>query len=108
MDIWVRSKDKRGITKVNDIYIREQKYDKVINHIGHTAVCYLLIATKYDNIEFILGAFANKEDALQVINEFQDHVCRLEQEYLLIVALAGSFKKCPHYEVFQIPEDKHV
>lgn len=24
------------------------------------------------------------------------------------VALAGSFKRCPHYDIFQIPEDKHV
>ena len=107
MNIWVRSQDKRAITKVDDIYIKEKHYDKVINHIGHTALCYLLIGTKYDNAEFILGAFNNKEDALQVIDEFQDYIIETENKFLYYCTAAHP-QPIPSYDIFQIPEDKHV
>lgn len=101
MDIWVRSQDKESICKVSGLTFSDE-CDNVAPKYG-----YFLIGTS-EFCTYPLGFFKNKEDALQVINEFQDHVCRLKQEYLLIVALAGSFKRCPHYDIFQIPEDKHV
>lgn len=107
MDIWVRSQDKRAITKVNDIFIEEKKYDRVIDHNIHTALCYLLISIKHDKNKFILGAFDNKEDALQVINEFQDHVVETENKFLYYCASAHP-QPMPSYDIFQIPEDKYV
>lgn len=101
MDIWVRSQDKESICKVSGLTFSDE-CDNVTPKYG-----YFLIGTS-EFCTYPLGFFKNKEDALQVINEFQDHVCKLEQEYLFIVALAGSFKRCPHYDIFQIPEDKHV
>ncbi len=109
MDIWVRSQDKKILCKVESLIVQPHYVKQWISQNKQVDVCseYELVAFS-GNETHRLGYFQKEEDGLQVINDFQQHVSRLEQEYLHIVALAGSFACCPHYNIFQIPKDKHV
>lgn len=97
MDIWVRSQDKELICTVNALKLYAD-WD-----INKSAIF------GYDTMHngYCLGSFKNKETALQVIDDFQEHVIETQRGFLF--NCARSCEATPvNYEVFQIPEDKDV
>ena len=60
MELWVRSQDKEGIYKVDEIYIDERDY-------GNDDISYYL---RENGV--LLGRYATKERALEVLDEIQN------------------------------------
>lgn len=69
MDLWVRSQDKERLIKVSNVqYTYYRKGDLYSDVRGKH-----YIGTYYDNLE-ILGEYATKERALEVLNEIQRYI----------------------------------
>lgn len=97
MNIWVRSQDKELICMISNLKLDT---DWSLNE------CKIF---GYDTMHngYRLGSFKNKETALQVIDDFQEHVIETQREFLFNCARSCATTPV-NYEVFQIPEDKDV
>ena len=65
MELWIRSQDKESLTKVSNISLKEIR-KPYTNEFG-----YYGIGTYYDNLQ-VLGKYATKERALEVLDEIQN------------------------------------
>lgn len=74
MNLWVRSQDKERLVKVNNVQYTYRKGDLYSDVRGKH-----YIGTYYDNLE-ILGEYATKERALEVLDEI--HKCIIDKEVL--------------------------
>lgn len=97
MDIWVRGQNRKGIAKIDGMFIKKRCYDRVVNNFGITEVClcYDLIGTNHNNPKITLGTFDSESKARKVLGKFAKH----------IVDMRSSIA---NYEIFTIPEDKNV
>lgn len=68
MELWVRSQDKERLIKVSNVQYTYRKGDLYSDVRGKHC-----IGTYYDNLE-ILGEYATKERALEVLNEIQNYI----------------------------------
>jgi len=74
MNLWIRSQDKESLTKVSNVqytYVKGDLYTDVRgrHHIG----------TYYDNLK-ILGTYETKERALEVLDEIQSILVRINND----------------------------
>ncbi len=67
MELWIRSQNKIGITKVNNIQIEEHGYSFIRSY-------------DYDGSSTKLGIYKTKERALEVLDEIQS---KLKQQYIV-------------------------
>lgn len=95
MDIWVRGQNGKGITKIDGMFIKKRHYDKVINNLEFSEICYDLIGTNYNNTQITLGTFDSKTNARKVLGKFAKHIVDMR-------------RPIASYEIFTIPEDKDV
>lgn len=86
MELWIRSQDKERLIKVSNVQYTYRKGDLYSDVRGKH-----YIGTYYDNLE-ILGEYATKERAIEVLDEIQD---------LLQNAYIGN----AHRIVYQMPEN---
>lgn len=101
MDIWVRSQNKEVICKVGILSLTNEFNGK--RFIGDW--CCLVGVDGVKNI--LLGYFQNAKDCKKVIDDFQEHVIKTQNEFLFNCARQCAATPV-NYEVFQIPEDKDV
>lgn len=78
MNLWIRSQDRKRLTKVGDIYIAEDENNSVV-HIGNTMIGHL-------------GEYKNVDRALEVLDEIQD---------LLQNTYAGNLNRI----IYQMPKE---
>lgn len=74
MELWIRSQDKTRLIKVSNVQYTYRKGDLYSDVRGKH-----YIGTYYDNLE-ILGKYATKERALEVLDEI--HKCIVDKEVL--------------------------
>lgn len=74
MELWIRSQDKTRLIKVSNVQYTYRKGDLYSDVRGKH-----YIGTYYDNLE-ILGEYASKERALEVLDEIQNI---LKPKYIL-------------------------
>ena len=81
MELWVRSQDKEKLLKCDDIAIKQHRYDtltdegnRCIHYEGYEIVGYFDKNTEYE----ILGIYATKERALEVLDEIQGRISKNE------------------------------
>lgn len=65
MELWIRSQDRESLTKVSNVQYTYQKGDLYTDVRGKHH-----IGTYYDNLK-ILGTYATKERALEVLDEIE-------------------------------------
>lgn len=82
MELWIRSQDKTRLIKVSNVQYTYRKGDLYSDVRGKH-----YIGTYYDNLE-ILGEYASKERALEVLDEIQNI---LRPKYILD---SSSIKEC--------------
>lgn len=79
MELWIRSQDKTRLIKVNNVQYTYRKGDLYSDVRGKHC-----IGTYYDNLE-ILGEYATKERAIEVLDEIENIVKpRMEQLYTFV------------------------
>lgn len=95
MELWIRSQNKERIRLVDNIriYQEEGQIDFNIQDSGS-----------------ILGTYATKERALEVLDDIKNHICDLEviKTYASMVNLKGNeekMKKLFQSLVYQMPEE---
>ena len=64
MELWIRSQDKKTLTKINDIRLKEFNLDEIVANYKTTS----LGSNEYEK----LGTYKTKERALEVLDEIQD------------------------------------
>lgn len=96
MDVWVRSQDKELICMISNL-----KLDTNWSMNESTIFGYDTMHNRYH-----LGSFKNKETALQVLNDFQKHVNKVQNMLLNRLNHTDTLGNC--YEIFQIPEEEDV
>ena len=106
MDIWVRSQDKDALIKINTIYIEQRVYNDPRSLLGGIDYCYDLLGVNSDTDKITLGTFKRYADVLQVINDFEKHVNKMQN--MLLNRLNHTDTLGNYYDIFQIPEDKDV
>lgn len=98
MDLWIRSQDKMKFRRVIDLGIFEEQE-------GYTIYC-------DDSIDNILGTYATKERALEVLDEIQSlidfMVCKEIFTYDSGEFMQLTYKQIKHIEengcIYQMPE----
>lgn len=68
MELWIRSQDKERLIKVSNVQYTYRKGDLYSDVRGKH-----YIGTYYDNLE-ILGEYATKERALEVLDEIEERI----------------------------------
>lgn len=68
MNLWVRSQDKERLVKVSNVQYTYRKGDLYSDVRGKH-----YIGTYYDNLE-ILGEYATKERAIEILDEIQNYI----------------------------------
>ena len=68
MELWIRCQDKERLIKVSNVQYTYRKGDLYSDVRGKH-----YIGTYYDNLE-ILGEYATKEIAIEVLNEIQNYI----------------------------------
>ena len=101
MDIWVRSQNKEVICKVGILTLTNEFNGKTFTGDW----CCLVGVDGVKNI--LLGYFRNAKDCKKVIDDFQEHIIKTQNEFLFNCARSCAATPV-NYEVFQIPEDKNV
>lgn len=89
MELWVRSQDKKSLTKVSNVQYTYKEGDLYTDVKGKH-----YIGTYYDNLK-ILGIYATKERALEVLDEIQK---------ILEQILDGNLTILPIF-VYEMPEE---
>ena len=85
MELWIRSQDKKILTKVNEINIDYNEETKIIcNHYMYGEEC-----ENYIN----LGIYKSKERALEVLDEIQHR----------LITLCDSMNR--HLYVYEMPKE---
>lgn len=75
MELWIRSQDKKRLTKIEGVYMIEDEdgKDNILSfpkyYIGNTLVGHL-------------GVYKTRERALEVLDEIQDHILNLGETVL--------------------------
>lgn len=90
MDLWIRSQDKEILTKINkSLDIEEIRKD--VNYLKDYKDNRYLIESE----DYILGTYQTKERALEVLDEIQELILKLD-------------KRITHYEldcVYEMPKE---
>lgn len=92
MELWIRSQDKTGLIKVSNVQYTYRKGDLYSDIRGKH-----YIGTYYDNLE-ILGEYATKERALEILEEIQERIKHINK-----FSLVNEDYECDDC-VYQMPE----
>lgn len=116
MEIWIRSQDKAGLYKVNEIYscdiydkkqvkekfVRPEKYGDYNTHL-EDIIKETYLYTEIRTLNFIVGIYKTKERALEVLDEIQHKIetpnSHLENGCEYYMPNDGSMK------VYEMPKD---
>ena len=102
MDLWIRSQDRQSLTKVSNV---QYSYKEGSLYTDVNGKHY--IGTYYDNLK-ILGTYATKKRALEVLDEIQRKIeklytlenCSLEKNSCIEKSLVMD-----NFNVYQMPEE---